>query len=234
MAPHLYWQDLQPAGTYDLAPTEGFTTSYPVSLPDGREILLPIRELPTNGMAVASLIINQASFAVQDAIGDSVTELVRAVDPEVIVGVPTLGLTLAASVARRLHQDRLVALGTSRKFWYDDELSHPLTSITTPGAGKHVFIDPRMLPLLRGRRVVIVDDVISSGTSISAVLELMSNCGITVIGVACAMLQSNVWQESLEKYLADGQFSVIAPLATPFLQRGANGNWYPCAECPAP
>ena len=230
MPPHLFWQDIHPAGTFDFAPTKGFTTSFPVRLPDGREVLLPTRELPTEDMAVASLIINQASFAVQDAIGTAVTDIVAAVEPEVIVGVPTLGLTLANNVARKLNHDRLVALGTSRKFWYDDELSHPITSITTPGKGKRVFIDPRMIPLLRDRRVVIVDDVISSGTSIAAVLELMANCGINVVAVACAMVQSDVWKESLTKYLGDGKIPVLAPLSTPFLKRGKNGNWYPVED----
>lgn len=226
MPPHLFWQDIHPAGTFDFNPVDGFTTGFPVRLPDNRELLLPIRELPDEETAVASLIINQASFAVQDAIGLAVRDLLVDLEPDVIVGVPTLGLTLANNVARALHHERLVALGTSRKFWYDDDLSHPITSITTPGKGKRVFIDPRMIPLLRSHRVVIVDDVVSSGASIAAVLELMANCGIDVIAVACAMVQSNVWKESLSKYLVGDELPVLAPLATPFLERGENGNWF--------
>ncbi len=35
-----------------------------------------------------------------------------------------------------------------------------------------------MLPLLRGRRVALIDDVISSGSSIVAGLQLMTACDI--------------------------------------------------------
>lgn len=53
-------------------------------------------------------------------------------------------------------------LGTSRKFWYLEELSVPMSSITTRQE-KRLYIDPRMLPLIENRRVALVDDVISSG-----------------------------------------------------------------------
>jgi len=41
--------------------------------------------------------------------------------------------------------------------------SRQLSSITTPTQQKRLYIDPRMLPLLQGRRVALIDDVISSG-----------------------------------------------------------------------
>ena len=54
--------------------------------------------------------------------------------PEVIVGLPTLGLALAERDARLAGHARFVACGTSRKFWYDDALSVPIRSITSPGS----------------------------------------------------------------------------------------------------
>ena len=39
----------------------------------------------------------------------------RPFSPEVVVGLPTLGLTLAAAVAERLGHARYVPCGTSRK-----------------------------------------------------------------------------------------------------------------------
>ena len=83
--------------------------------------------------------------------------------PDVIVGLPTLGLTLAAATAQSIGHHRYVPLGTSRKFWYDESLSVSLSSITSPDVHKRLYIDPRMLPLIEGRRVALIDDVISSG-----------------------------------------------------------------------
>jgi adenine/guanine phosphoribosyltransferase-like PRPP-binding protein len=164
-AAHEFWQDLHPPGTFPDSPCTVHRGAYPSALPDGRQILLPIRILPRDGsQAVASLIVNQASFAVQDALADAMAAIWRDAGAEVVIGVPMLGLPLADALARRLGHERMVPLGTSRKFWYEERLSEPLKSITTPGGGKDIYLDPRMLPLLEGRRVLVVDDVVSSGS----------------------------------------------------------------------
>lgn len=196
--------------------------SYPASLPDGRQLLLPIRVLPGDGTkAVASLIINQASFAVEDALASALADLLRPSLPEVIIGVPTLGLPLANNVARRLGHSRIVALGTSRKFWYRDELSAPLSSITSPSHQKTIFLDPRSLPLLEGKRVAVIDDVVSSGTSLAAVLSLLTAAKIYPAVIGVAMLQGTRWRDLLDGY----QVPIVAPLASPRLEKAPAGHW---------
>lgn len=60
--------------------------------------------------------------------------------------------------------ERYVPLGYSRKFWYVEELSAEVSSITSPGLGlKRVYLDPHQLPLLKGKKIVIIDDAVSSG-----------------------------------------------------------------------
>ena len=164
--------------------------------PNGRH--LPAARFRTcrtgRGRAVASRSVNQAAFAVEDALADVMAEQWRDVSPEVVVGVPTLGLPLANAVARRLGHRRMVPLGTSRKFWYTDTLSEPISSITSPGKGKTIYLDPRMLPVLEGRRVLLVDDVVSTGTSLAAVLRLLEKAGIVPAGIAVAMEQGTAWR----------------------------------------
>ena len=224
LLPHQFWQTLDPAGTHQDQPPDGWRDGYPARLPDGRQLLLPIRVLPGDGTAaVASLIINQASFAVEDAVSGAMVEQLVPHQPEVIVGVPTLGLPLANNVARRLGHSRMVALGTSRKFWYRDDLSAPMSSITSPGGGKTIFLDPRSLPLLEGRRVAVVDDVISTGTSMVAVLTVLRNAGIKPVAIAAAMLQGTRWHDGLAKW----RNRIVAPLASPRLKKTASGAWVP-------
>ncbi len=221
LAPHHFWQAIDAAGTH-LQPPQGWVEGFPAILPDGRQLLLPIRVLPGDGTAaVASLIINQASFVVEDAISAAMADLLRPHAPDVVIGVPTLGLPLANNVARRLGHDRMVALGTSRKFWYRDEFSAPMSSITSPTQQKTIYLDPRSLPLLEGRRVAVVDDVISSGTSMAAVLQLLGQAGIEPVAIVAAMLQGNRWQEPLR----DWHDRIAAPLASPRLQLNAAGYW---------
>lgn len=221
LAPHHFWQAIDAAGTH-LQPSQGWVEGFPATLPDGRQLLLPIRVLPGDGTAaVASLIINQASFVVEDAISAAMADLLRPHAPDVVIGVPTLGLPLANNVARRLGHDRMVALGTSRKFWYRDEFSAPISSITSPTHQKTIYLDPRSLPLLGGRRVAVVDDVISSGTSMAAVLKLLGQAGIEPVAIVAAMLQGKRWQEPLQPW----QDRIAAPLASPRLQLNAAGYW---------
>jgi len=221
---HQFWQTIEPAGTFDPAPAAGFSGGFPVALPDGRHLLLPIRVLPGDAnAAVASLIINQASFVVEDALAEAMAALIRPYKPDVVVGVPTLGLPLASNVARRLGHSRMVALGTSRKFWYRPELSAPMSSITSPDQQKTIFLDPRMLPLLAGRQVAVVDDVISSGTSMAAVLTLLQQADVKPVVIAAAMLQGDHWRAGLARW----QDRIVAPLASPRLARTAGGRWLP-------
>ena len=222
IAPENFWQDILPAVQEDDAE---FDTAFPARLEDGRRLLLPIRPLADGKHALASLIINQASFPVQDMLAAALAEKLRPLAPDVVVGLPTLGLTVAAAVARVLGHPRYVPLGTSRKFWYQDELSVPLSSITTPGHGKRLYIDPRMLPLLRGRRVALIDDVISSGTSIVAGLSLMASCGIDIVAVGAAMLQSERWKDKLAAETPGTLDVVRGVLTTPMLVKSGTGYW---------
>lgn len=220
MATSEVWQEAHVPGT--LAPgVQADGATFAAGLPDGRQVVLPIRVLPGGtDRAVASLILNQASFAVLDALADAVAAGLRVHAPDLIAGVPTLGLPLAEGAARRLGHRRLVPLGTSRKFWYDEALSEPLRSITSPGGGKRLYLDPRLLPLLVGARVAVVDDVLSTGASLAAVLALLARAGVRPIAVGAAMLQGEGWRG------AAGDLPVVAALRTPRLVLAPEG-WRP-------
>lgn len=219
ITPDRVWQDIFAAGTF--AAAGPFRDTYPAALTGG-EILLPIRALADGRHALASLIVNQASFAVQDALAEALAEALEPFQPEIVVGLPTLGLTLASAVARLLGHRRYVPLGTSRKFWYRDELSVPISSITTPGMEKRLYVDPRMLDLLAGRRVALIDDVISSGVSILAGLRLMEMAGVKPVAVGAAMLQTERWRAALREEAPP----VRGVFRTPLLMAdGEGGGW---------
>ncbi len=224
--PYEFWQDIEAPGTFEFQPQQGFSGFFPVRLPDGSELRLPIRPLADGEHALASLIINQASFVVVDRLAALLAEQVQDLKPEVVVGLPTLGLTLAAATAAKLGHTRYVPLGTSRKFWYRDELSVSLSSITSPGHEKRLFIDPRMLPLLEGRRVLLIDDVISSGASILAGLRLLQLVGIEPVSIGAAMLQTLRWQTTLQSEMPDMTGRVRSVFRTPMLRQGPNGGWF--------
>ncbi|WP_262299181.1 phosphoribosyltransferase [Microvirga sesbaniae] len=227
MQPHDFWQEIHPPRTFERSPSDGHRGFFPAEFADGRQLRLPIRELADGDHALASLIINQAGFAVEEALCAGLAELARPFDPEVVVGLPTLGLTLASGTAKRLGHARYVPLGTSRKFWYREELSVPMSSITSPEQVKRLYLDPRMLPLVENRRVLLVDDVISSGRSIVAALRLLDACGVRPVAIGAAMLQTNAWQEPVSAVYPGARDRVVGVLRTPRLKRNPAGGWTP-------
>lgn len=223
MQPHEFWQKLYAPETFDVQGVH--ETFFPATLDDGRQLQLPIRPLSDKQHALASLIVNQAAFDVVDALSDDLATKLKVFKPDVIVGLPTLGLTLASEVARKLGHSRYVPLGTSRKFWYEEELSVPLSSITTPDQIKRLYIDPRMLPLLDGRRIALVDDVISSGTSIVAALNLLNSRALKPVVIGAAMLQTQRWRAPLEQLGTEFSEMTRGCFTTPMLKHGDNGGW---------
>lgn len=223
MQPQDFWQTIHPADTHN--ETGPFVDAYPARLSDRRQLLLPIRTLADGQHGLASLIVNQASFSVLSVLAEDLAARLRPFAPDVVVGLPTLGLTLAAAVAERLGHSRYVPCGTSKKFWYVEELSVPMSSVTTHHT-KRLYIDPRMLPLLEGKRVALVDDVISSGTSIVAGLSLMSAVSVEPVVIGAAMLQTERWRPALSELSPIWPERVAGSLSTPRLMRGPDG-WMP-------
>ena len=225
--PHDFWQAIAEPDTYEEQPAQGHWTFFPARLPDGRQLVLPIRVRDGGREALASLIVNQASFAVVDALAEALAAMARPFAPDIVVAMPTLGLTLAEQTARRLGHQRYVPLSTSRKFWYEDDLSVPLRSITSPDQAKQLYVDPRMLPLLAGRRVMLIDDVVSTGSSMLAACRLMEKCGIAPSLIGCAMLQTDRWRDTFAGHDPTLVGRVLSVFSTPRLVPVEGGGWRP-------
>jgi len=163
-------------------------------------------------------------------------------DVEVLVGVPTLGLCVAPIVVQALGlgafpllglslrrssnfratvSERYVPLGYSLKFWYCETLSAGVSSITSPGVGlKRVYLDPNLLPLVVGKRVVIIDDAVSSGRTLKATWDLLEGVGCKVEGVGVVMRQGTEWRALLGEEKAG---RVVSVLESPLLRAMEEG-----------
>jgi adenine/guanine phosphoribosyltransferase-like PRPP-binding protein len=206
-----FWQD------FSAAPTEAgpWQDRYPARMPDGSTLVLPLRDYGTLG--VAGLIANQASFAVLRKLAGWMAAAAAPLQAEVVVGMPSLGHVLAPPVAEALGHRHWVAPGYSRKRWYEEALSVPVASSTAP-TPRTLWLDPRLLPRLRDRRVLLLDDVISTGSSALAGLALLERAGIRPVGLLVAMAQGDRWRPA---WPAD--IPVRAGFATPLFDRTAAG-----------
>lgn len=222
--PLTHWQELLPPDGPTGAVSDG---TFVANLPDERRLLLPIRRLPNRANhGLASLIVNQASLAVENALCDALAKKLEPVRPDLIVAVPSLGLLAGRGVARALGHDRYVPLGVSRKFWYDDDLSVDLSSITSPDKTKRLYIDPRMVPLIAGKRLAVVDDVVSSGTSMLAALDLLTGLDADIAAIGVLMRQTHAWRGRLQNRYPGLPDKVVGVFDTPLLQYAA-GRWSP-------
>ena len=206
------WQSFAPAGVAEASVADGYHSA---EMPDGTRLLLPLRDLGDS--AVAGFIANQASFAVLDQLNAWVAARAARHGPEVVVGLPTLGHVVAQGVARALGHANWVAAGFSRKLWYEEALSVPVSSITAPGE-RRMWLDPRVLDRLRGRRVLLADDVISTGRSMQAGLALLRAAGVTPVAACVAMIQGDRWQAEW-----DAALPICGAFATPLFRRGGAG-----------
>ncbi|PVH86950.1 PRTase-like protein [Cadophora sp. DSE1049] len=212
-----YWQEILPDTETAPAP---WKYGYPARLPDQRILKLPIRALNSNE-AVASLIINQAALDVTAELGDFLVHQVRPFNPDVIVGLPTLGLSLAPIIAKGLGHKRYVPLGYSRKFWYTDSLSTEVSSITSPSGEKKLYLDPNQVSLLKGKRVMIIDDAVSSGKTLKASWDFLEAVGCEVVGCGVVMSQGARWRAVLGEERAG---NVRWVFECPLLKR-EEGGW---------
>jgi adenine/guanine phosphoribosyltransferase-like PRPP-binding protein len=222
-----YWQELTADVPARFAAAPPYRFGYPIRLPCGRFLVLPLRCLPDGDRGVASLIANQASHDVVAALADHMAVQARALDAEIVVGLPTLGLAFASLVAERIGQPRYVPLGYSRKFWYDDALSEPVSSITSPEAGKRLRLDPNLRRLVEGRRVLLIDDAISTGATAIAAVHLLRKVDADIAGMVVAMKQTNRWEAAVATLTTP--LVVRAVYGCPFFQQ-SDAGWMPLAD----
>jgi adenine/guanine phosphoribosyltransferase-like PRPP-binding protein len=222
-----YHDRIVPAAEMIDAPQPPYRDGLPIRLPDGDWVVLPFLALPPSfTSAIAYLCITENSFALEDRLSSAMADIASALRPEVVVGMPTLGMVLAASVAKKLGHPHYVPLSYSRKFWFEEELSTPVNSITTPVQPKTVYIDPRLIERLDGRRVLLVEDVISTGGTVAAELGLMKKLGAHVVGVVTAIRETRVWIDKLAAIDPAYPQLIHSPIRCPLFRQSENG-WIP-------
>jgi adenine/guanine phosphoribosyltransferase-like PRPP-binding protein len=203
-----------------------YSDAYRVVLKDGTLLELPIEPLPGGEQAIVLLMSNQTPFAVEEKLTSLLAETAREFDAEAVVGIPTLGLDYARLVAKHLGFPHYVALGNSRKFWYKDELSVPVQSVTSPGVSKRLYLDPALVNRVKGKRTLLIDDVIATGGSAYAAIHLLQKAGADVVGLAFVLSEGDPWKSVLASFGPDwpGRVRVIGKI--PRLTRTGAG-WAP-------
>jgi adenine phosphoribosyltransferase len=98
-------------------------------------------------------------------------------------------IPLAHALAVRVKLPYIVARKT-RKPYMIGATSVEVLSITT-GAPQTLWLDGKDLPMVNGKRLILVDDVISTGSTLAGMHKLVESAGGTVIAEAAVFTEGN-------------------------------------------
>ena len=174
---------------------------------DGLRRALPLFEVaPGLRIAVFNLL---GDTEVVGAAATALAKKLGAVDADALVTAETKSVPLVYELARLLDKPWVV-LRKAYKPYMGETISDETHSITT-GAAQTLHLDEKDQELVRGHRVVLVDDVISTGSTVEAMRRLMDAVGATVVAEAAVFTEGD----------APRQDEVIALGHLPLFQDGA-------------
>ena len=105
----------------------------------------------------------------------------RAPEHDVMITAESKGIPLICEMARLQGNKRYVLARKSPKLYMRNVISAEVRSITTDHIQK-LCLDGDDAEYMRGKRVLIVDDVISTGESLHALEELVHRAGGNIVG----------------------------------------------------
>ena len=107
--------------------------------------------------------------------------LKRAPEYDYILAPEAKSIPLLYEMARQSGQNKYFLARKAPKLYMSGVFEVNVHSITTEKE-QHLYLDTADAELMRGKRILIVDDVISTGESIAAVEELVHEAGGIVVG----------------------------------------------------
>ncbi len=122
-------------------------------------------------------------------------------ETEIIVTAETKGIPLAEELSRLLGLPRYVTARKSVKAYMENPLCVEDLSITTKGK-QHLYIMREDVERIQGRKVLLLDDVISKGGSMKALRGLAEAAGGIVVGEAAAVAEGAAAQRTDIIFLA--------------------------------
>lgn len=136
--------------------------------------------------------------------------LKRAPQYDYLVTAEAKSIPLIHEMARQNGNQRYVVARKYPKLYMQDILTAKVHSITTDKE-QVLYLDGNEASLMKGKKIAIVDDVISTGESLHALEELVKMAGGEVVGKMCILAEGDatkrndiIYLEELPLFNADG------------------------------
>ena len=172
----------------------------------GLERDLPICPLNEN-LSIAGFVI----FGDQELTVACARELLkRAPEYDYIITAEAKGIPLAHEMARQAGDKKYILARKGPKLYMRDIFSVTVHSITTAKEQK-LYLDGADAALMKGKRILIVDDVISTGESLHALEALVEKAGGEICGRMAILAEGDaqarkdlIYLEKLPLFKPDG------------------------------
>ena len=136
--------------------------------------------------------------------------IAKAPEHDVIITAESKGIPLAYEMCRLSGKNRYVLARKSVKLYMKDVVKCETQSITT-AAKQVLYIDGDDAEYLRGKRVLVVDDVISTGGSLLSLENLVEQAGGNIVGKLTVLAEGEaadrkdiIYLEKLPLFDAEG------------------------------
>ena len=134
----------------------------------------------------------------------------KAPEHDYIITAEAKGIPLAHEMARQLGQRVHFVARKGLKLYMHNPIEYSVRSISTDKQ-QTLYLDGDDAALIKGKRILIVDDVISTGESLNAVEQLVMAAGGKVVGKMCILAEGDaqkrddiIYLEPLPLFNADG------------------------------
>lgn len=122
-------------------------------------------------------------------------------EADYLITAEAKGIPLVQEMARLLNMDRYFVARKSVKPYMDDPFITEVYSITTQKK-QILCLDSEEAAMIRGKRIAIVDDVISTGESLEAMTKLVEKAGGKIVAKACILAEGDAADRKDITYLA--------------------------------
>ena len=136
--------------------------------------------------------------------------LKRAPAYDYIITAEAKGIPLAHEMARQAGDARYILARKGAKLYMRDLFEVDVHSITT-AKEQHLYLDGADAELMRGKKILIVDDVISTGESLNALVALVEKAGGIICGKMAILAEGDaqnrddlIYLEKLPLFHPDG------------------------------
>lgn len=142
----------------------------------GYQAQLPILPLPS-GVNIAFFNLH-GNVDMTEHCGKELAKMVS--DCDVLLTAESKGLQLTHVIARELGHKYYAVARKSKKLYMQDGIEVAIQSSITTGAEQKMYVSRHDVELMRGKKVGIIDDVVSSGNSLVGLEKLVEMSGGTI------------------------------------------------------